>query len=147
MASTIAPARAALFALLEAADYDDADVEVVFGRPDAYAARKVVALGAVIDSSEEPEQLGNRKMEEEYTVLVGVKVHGPELTDTAQAIEAEGFRICDVVRDVVNANLTLSATVRTALNAGAESPGVQPAVGGGWVIFLVRRIDITARIT
>lgn len=147
MASTIAAARQALYYLLVAEPLL-AGVQISYGAPANHEEPEVVALLGVRNITEEPEQLGMIRKEETYLLDVGVKAHSR--TADAATTDARGFAIAEAVRGVAGTtrtNITLSGTVRTAMVVNEETEGVQPAEGGGWVIFLLLQFECSARIT
>jgi hypothetical protein len=148
MASTISAARAALYALLAANTYPGAAPQVTFGPPDAYEEPEVIAMLGVESPDEEAAALGAQRREEIYGLVVGVKAHDP--AGTAATVDARGFALADSVRAAVHATTTgrtLSSTVRTAEIARQTTDGVQPADGGGWVIFIRLLVECRQRIT
>lgn len=146
MTSSISAARQNLHALL-AGEPELADpVQVAYGAPSGHEAAEVVAmLGVQTPSAEEARGLGQRRVEESYVLEVAVKVHDPG-AETAEAVDLRGFALADVVRQVVRANITLDAAVRTALVVSQGSEGAQPAQGGGWVIFVTLGVECKARV-
>lgn len=151
MTTSIGAARVALYDLLAAvswpANTDPTDsVQVSFGLPGDEEHREVVALMGVEDSDEEPGALGQRRQEESYRLVVGIKVHDPGAPD-AQTVDARGWLLYETVRQVVLGNLALGGAVRTALPSGRRGPGTQPAEGGGFVFFVELFVDCAQRVT
>ncbi len=148
MASTISAARAALFALLDANTYPGARPQITFGPPDAYEEPEVVAMLGVESPDEEAAALGAQRREEVYVLIVGVKAHDP--AGTAASVDARGFALADSVRSTIhatNTSRTLTNNVRSAEVIRQATDGVQPAEGGGWVIFLRLAVQCRQRIT
>jgi len=142
MPSSIGPARQALFNLLAAGT---TGVQVTFGPPDSYEEQEVVALLGVFDPREEPAALGQRRMEETYHLEVGIKVHDP--AGNPADVDARGFALREDVRTVIESDLTLAGTVRTALISSDTTDGVMPAEGAGFVIFFRLLVECRQRIT
>lgn len=146
MGSSIGAARANLHAALAAAPAL-ADVQVVFGAPDAYEEQQVVGVLGFGPVGDEPAAIGQRRQEEQYRIDVGIKVHMPD-ANTAAVVEARTMELYTAVRDVVMANETLGDAVTFCVPAGMdESPGPQSAKGGGWVMFISAGVECVARIS
>lgn len=149
MASSISAARASLFSLLSARAWPAPAPQVTFGAPAAYEDQEVVALLGIEASDEENAVMGGaRPRDEEFTIVVAVKVHDPA-ADTAAAVDARGWVLADGVRDTVYTNLTLGSALTPsgwARVASQTSAGAQSAEGGGWVIFIEVRVLCRARV-
>lgn len=164
-ASTIAAARAALYALLVADaplsitptphNHQPRPVQITYGPP-AHEELEVVALLGVRSPEEEVGALGARRREEVYELEVGVKVHDPTAGPaTAEAIaagtrtqidvDARGFELAEWVRSVVHHHWTLSGTVRAAGVTRQITEGVQLAEKGA-LIFLLLTIECEATV-
>jgi hypothetical protein len=157
MGSAISESRSALHARLLAAAYPVAEgrsVQVTYGPPGAREGQDVVAMLGVRNPDEEPKQLGNLNKEETFWLVVGVKAHwvappGETEAEQAEAVDARGFAIADVVRGVVGttrSNLRLGPSYLAQV-VSQETEGVQPAQGGGWVIFIQVIFECRARIS
>lgn len=154
MASTISAARANLFAALTARPFaaptPESTPQVTFGAPAAYEEQQVIALLGVEAGSEDDEVLGGPKpREEEYTLVVGVKVYDPA-AETANAVDERGWSLADEVRDEVYADRSLGGALGGAGWARVSSqtsPGALAAEGGGWVIFIEVRVLCRARVS
>lgn len=146
--SSIAPARAALYDLLEAAAPDalaqhvttpPRKVLVTLGPP-GHEDLEVVCLLGVRTPAEDVESLGAMRREEEYGLEVGIKVHVPTAKDDIDGrklVDARGFALAEWVREVVHSHYTLNGTVRTAFVTEQVTIGVQPADKAGLVMFLL----------
>jgi len=154
--STIASARAALYALL-VADAPDRTanvptqlpkpIQISFGPP-ATEDMEVVALLGVRSPDEDVETLGAFRRQETYELEVGVKVHNPAAgagSEAAMLVDARGFELADWVRSVVHGHWTLSSTVRTAAVIRQVTDGVQLADKGA-LIFLLLTVEVTASL-
>lgn len=152
MGSSISAAQGVVFGRLSvaaalAAAPPRPAVQVTYGPPDAEEAQEVVALLGVRNPEEEPVSLGAGGKDETYQLEVKVKAHDPAAT--AQEVNERGWAIADVVVDEVegSGDYTLDGSVMWALCEPTTTPGVQPAQGGGWVIFLTVLITCRARIS
>lgn len=149
MASSIAGARLALHALLDAHTWPGTKPQVTFGAPDAHEEQEVVALLGIQDPDEEFAALGAQRRAESYVLEVGVKAHDPGAT--AQTVDTRGFALAEGVRVVVGANPTFAGappiTVLPAEVISQTSDGAQAAEGGGFVIFLKLLVRCQTRIT
>lgn len=154
--STIAAARAALYALL-VADAPDATavqsnhlprpIQIAYGPP-AHEDMEVVALLGVRSPEEDVGALGARRREEEYELEVGIKVHNPAAgagSEAAILVDARGFELAEWVRSVVHGHWTLSGTVRTAGVTRQVTEGVQ-LVDKGALIFLLLTVACEASV-
>lgn len=125
MASTIGPARRALWALI----WESADLSVaqkVVGRPDRAEGLGVALLG-LSDPTEAFATLGPQApMEEAYGIELLVWKYDPECPEE-RGIEVDevAFATADAVRDIVTANRTLTQTVYLARVASQRSDGVR----------------------
>lgn len=149
MASTIAGARQALYDALAAHVFPGTAPQVEFGSPLAYEEQEVVALMGV-EAPDEDEAVfgGPRPRDEQFTLVVTVKVHDPA-AESGSVVDARGFELADEVRDVVYADQSLSGALGTAGWARVESQtteGAQPANGGGWFMFIDVRVRCRARV-
>jgi len=148
MASSISNARSSLYTLLAAHSFPGNPVQVTFGAPSAYEDQEVVALMGVEAGDEDDAVIGGaRPRDEEFTIVIGVKVHGP--TDDAATVDVRGWLLADEVREVVYANRSLGAALTPsgwARVSSQTSVGAQSAEGGGWVIFLEVRVLCRARV-
>ena len=150
MASTISATRAALYSLLYARFSGAGDPQVTFGIPMANEEQEVVAMLGVETGDEDDAVIGGaRPREESFTLVVKVKVYGPE--DDSATVDARGWEIADTVRDVVYDNRTMSGALAPtgwARVSSQTSPGAQPIEDApGWVIFIEVRILCRARIS
>lgn len=154
--STIAPARAALHALL-LADAPDRTanthgelprpIQVSYGPP-AHEEMEVVALLGVRDVSEDAGAIGARRREEEYEIEVGIKVHDPAAgagSEAAILVDARGFALAEWVRQTVHRHWTLSGTVREAAVTRQVTDGVQLAEKGA-LIFILLTVECVAAV-
>lgn len=125
MASTIGPARQALWTLLRN-DPGLTGVQVTFGRPERPEGKGVALLG-VSDPGENFVLLGPvAATEEVYGIELLVWWYDPEAPpERTPETDEIAFGIADAVRDVVRANLSLTSTVRTARVASQRSEGVR----------------------
>jgi len=147
MGSSIGPARQVLFTNLDNT-ISSTGPQVTFGPPAIAEEQEVVALLGVLNPTETPAALGQRRVEETYHLEVGIKVHNPA-GDPAE-VDQRGFELRQQVRAVIEADLTLSGTVRTALIVSDTTDGVLPAdptMGGGYVIFFRLLVECAQRIT
>jgi hypothetical protein len=154
--STIAAARAALYALLLAGappatavahGHPARPVQISFGPP-ATEDMEVVALLGVRDPAEDVGALGARRREEEYEIEVGVKVHNPAAgagSEAAMLVDARGFELAEWVRSVVHGHWTLNGTVRAAGVTRQITEGVQLADRGA-LIFLLLTVACEASV-
>jgi hypothetical protein len=154
--STIAAARAALYALL-VADAPDRTantygelprkVQISYGPP-AHEEMEVVALLGVRQNDEDWASLGASRREETYQLEVGVKVHNPAAgagSEAAMLVDARGFEVAEWVRRTVQRNWTLDDTVRIAAVTSQITDGVQLAEKG-CLIFLLLAVTCEADI-
>jgi hypothetical protein len=163
MSSSIAPARAALYTLLVAAAGDPssalADVQITFGYPDQLEQQEVVCLLGVIEPSESSASLRPRApREEKYKLELAVKVYNPAASSndtaitTTRDLDVRVWAIAEAVREIVNANLTLTDTVRTAYVVLQKSDGPLAPVDAstkrlpGFVMRVDLHVECEARI-
>lgn len=146
MGSSISAAQGVVYARM-AASSGLTGVQVTYGPPDAYEGQEVVALFGVRNPEEEPISLGAGGKDEIYQLEVKIKAHDP--AGTAKAVNDRGWEIADAVVDEVegSGDYSLDGTVMWALCEPTTTPGVQPAQGGGWVIFLTVLVTCHARIS
>lgn len=154
--STIAAARAALYALLLAEAPDRTHnaagqlakpIQVAFGPPPT-EEMEVVAILGVRNNDEDVEALGAQRREETYEIEVGIKVQDPAAgagSEAAMAVDARGFELADWVRGVVHRHWTLNGTVRVAAVTRQITDGVQ-LVDRGCLIFLLLSIECTSSL-
>lgn len=147
MASSIFPARAALFVRLDAATWPGGKPLVSFGSPRSYEDHEVVAVLGFGPTDDDPAAIGQRRQTEEYLIEVGIKVHHPDATN-GQSVEARMAQLYDVVWAEVLASQDMDATVTWCHPAGTDSSeGAMPAQQGGWVMFASMSIRCVARIS
>lgn len=152
--STITAATADLFARLEAAAEPAGSLEgvqVTFGPPAAHEEQEVIALMGIRDAGEEYAALGAQRREETYDIELGVKVHDPTSdADNAAAAFARSRELVDAIEAIVHGSSegrTLGGSVRTAHARTSRTDGIQPAEGGGWVVFWRVYVTCAARLT
>ena len=149
MSSAISAARSSLYTLLAAHSFPGNPVQVTFGAPSAYEDQEVVALMGVEAGDEDDAVIGGaRPRDEEFTLLVKVKVHDPAMA-SAGTVDARGWVLADEVREVVYADRTLAGALAPAgwaLVSSQTSDGALSADGGGFVIFVDVRIRCKARV-
>ncbi len=145
MGSSIGLARRNLHAAL-AARSGLADVQVTYGPPVAYEEHDVVSLVGLLGPSEDDAALGDNERDESYRIQVLIKAHRP--AGDALDVDARGFALAEEVRGTVAADRTLGGAVwHAAVVSTTCDDGVQPADGGGFVIFLEAHVLCRARIT
>lgn len=144
MPSSIGPARAYLH---DALRVGVAPISMIFGLPSTIVEeeQEVVAMLGIEGPSEDPAAFGNRRRQEVYDILVGVKVHQPD--GTRQTVDARGFEIIDMVRNVAldSAHNTLGGHVLWCGPAAVRTDGVTP-VEQGYVMFADVPIRCHARV-
>lgn len=149
MASTITATRTNLHAALTAAFSGAGQPQVAFGAPDAYEEQEVVAMLGVETSDEDDAVLGGaRPRDESFTIVVAVKVHGPE--DDAATVDARGWEIADEVRSLVYEDRTIGGALDPtgwARVASQTSEGAQAVENAGWVIYIEVRVLCRARVS
>ena len=125
MASTIGPARQALYALLVEEFDNDEDILVSFGLPDREKAT-VVALLGVSTPTESSANIGPEAARDElFGLEVAVKYAdaGANVEDHAAEIDAATFAAADRVRDVIRTHGTLNRSVKWAAVSSTRSSG------------------------
>jgi hypothetical protein len=147
MPSTIGPARAALFAMLDEAPGLLGSL-VSFGKP-SEGGTDVVALLGLREPEERAAVVNGDLRRESYVIEVGILVQDVD-AKTPLEVEARALELAEEVRQVVMGDKTLRATVDTAFPVGVTSPTLEltgPAIGGGWVSLPMVLIGCTAWIT
>lgn len=119
-------------------------VQVTFGEP-ADEELEVISLLGVRDPNEEWGPLGTqRPTEETYQFEVGIKVDLPDRTPAE--VDARGWALRDMVREVIYDDWTLGGTVRVARNGESRTIGVQRGAKGTPVIFILHHVVVEARV-
>ena len=141
MASAIAAAYANIYDVLQSA----LDVQVAYGVPALYEQDEVVAILG-FRGSEEDAAIGGQRREENFWITIRIKVW--QTSDDSKRVADRTLALYDEVRAAIHADRTLKGAVRLAgVGTPVNQEGVEPATGGGRVMFLDCEVDCRARIT
>lgn len=157
MSTVVATARSNLYSLLEdhtwSVNHAGEKPQITPAFP-LYQEQEVVGLAGVEEVTHGEPSLGGNRQEEEFTLVVGVKVYDPALDPLD--VDARGWELADEARTLVHTtdatDRNLRGAVRQVRSIGFRSAGVEPARSEdgplpGWVIFIDVLFRCAQRIT
>lgn len=108
------------------------------------AVSERVALGDVTNVMREWVALGQRRVNETYTLSIHVEVY--QRGDDQRACEERMWEIVSEVELTAISDITLAGVLNWGCKPGAMAPRTGPADSEGWVSFVTLHLDCTARI-